>query len=114
MANDIRFEKFEISDRKPKTEMPSDALAAASATSYSWQPYKGSSKVNKSIASTGTVLNTLATYSNLNAAAGYTQTSFDLTSYKGQTIQIYLVATESSSLKTSFVVDDFALNVKTP
>jgi hypothetical protein len=64
--------------------------------------------------STGTVLNTLATYSNLNAAAGYTQASFDLTSYKGQTIQIYLVATENSSLKTSFVVDDFALNVKTP
>jgi kumamolisin len=64
--------------------------------------------------STGTVFNTLTTYSNLNAAADYTQTSFDLTSYKGQTIQIYLVATENSSLKTSFVVDDFALNVKTP
>ena len=55
--------------------------------------------------STGTILNTLATYSNLNAAAGYTQSSFDLTSYKGQTIQIYLVGTEDSSLKTSFIVD---------
>ena len=64
--------------------------------------------------STGTVLNTLATYSNLNAAAGYTQISFDLTSYKGKTIQIYLVGTENSSLKTSFVVDDFALNVTVP
>jgi kumamolisin len=64
--------------------------------------------------SSGTMLATLATYSNLNAAAGYTQASFDLTSYKGQTIQIYLVAIENSNLKTSFVVDDFALNVKTP
>ena len=64
--------------------------------------------------SSGTVLSTLATYSNLNAGAGYTQRSFNLSAYKGQTIQIYLVGTEDSSLKTSFVVDDFALNVTTP
>jgi len=64
--------------------------------------------------SSGTVLATLATYSNLNAAAGYTAASFDLTSYKGQTIQIYLIGVEDSSLKSSFVVDDFALNVTTP
>ncbi|HJV47985.1 MAG TPA: Ig-like domain-containing protein [Geothrix sp.] len=61
----------------------------------------------------GTVLATLATYSNLNASTGFTQKSFDLTSYKGQTIQIYLVGTEDSSNQTSFVVDDFALNVTT-
>jgi len=64
--------------------------------------------------SSGTVLATLATYSNLNAGAGYTLVSFDLSAYKGQTIQIYLVGTEDSSLKTSFVVDDFLLNVTTP
>ena len=64
--------------------------------------------------SSGTVLATLATYSNLNAGAGYTQVSFDLSAYKGQTIQIYLVGTEDSSLRTSFVVDDFLLNVTTP
>jgi len=64
--------------------------------------------------SSGVVLATLATYSNLNAGAGYTQSSFDLSAYKGQTIQIYLVGTEDSSLKTSFVVDDFVLNVTTP
>jgi hypothetical protein len=64
--------------------------------------------------SSGTVLATLATYSNLNAGAGYTQASFDLSAYKGQTIQIYLVGVEDSSLKTSFVVDDFLLNVTTP
>jgi hypothetical protein len=62
----------------------------------------------------GTVLSTLATYSNLNAGAGYSQVSFDLSSYKGQTIQVYFVGTEDSSLKTSFVVDDFVLNATTP
>ena len=64
--------------------------------------------------SAGTVLATLATYSNLSAAAGYTQTSFDLTPYKGQTIQVYLIGVEDSSFKTSFVLDDFILNVTTP
>ncbi len=62
--------------------------------------------------SSGTVLATLGTYSNLNAAAGYKQVSFNLAAYKGQTVQIYLVGKEDSSLQTSFVVDDFALNVQ--
>ncbi len=60
----------------------------------------------------GTVLSTLATYSNLNKATGFTQKSFDVTSFKGQTIQVFLVGTEDSSLQTSFVVDDFTLNVQ--
>ena len=64
--------------------------------------------------SSGSILATLATYSNLNAATGYKQVSFDLNAYRGQTIQIYLVGVEDSSLRTSFVVDDFALNVTTP
>ncbi|HEX8898957.1 MAG TPA: hypothetical protein VF751_09685, partial [Chthoniobacterales bacterium] len=63
--------------------------------------------------SSGTVLSTLATYSNLNAAAGYNQVSFDVTTYKGQTVQIYLIGVENSTKKTSFVVDDFDLAVTT-
>lgn len=62
----------------------------------------------------GTVLATLVTYSNLNAAAGYGQFSFDLTAYKGQAIQVYLIGVEDAGLKTSFVLDDFTLNVTTP
>jgi hypothetical protein len=58
----------------------------------------------------GSVLGTLATYSNLDAASGYTQKTFDLSAYKGQTIQIYLLGQEDSTAQTSFVVDDFALN----
>ncbi|HYV28716.1 MAG TPA: hypothetical protein VFA77_14370, partial [Candidatus Eisenbacteria bacterium] len=64
--------------------------------------------------SSGTVLATLATYSNLNAAPGYLQVSFDVTQYKGQTIQIYLLGTEDQGLRTSFLVDDFLMNVTTP
>lgn len=62
--------------------------------------------------SSGAVLTTLATYSNLSKNTGYAQKSFDVTSFKGQTIQVYLVGAEDSSLQTSFVVDDFALNVQ--
>ena len=62
--------------------------------------------------SSGTVLTTLATYSNVNAASGYTQKSFNVLTYKGQTVQVYLVGTEDSLYQTSFVVDDFALNVQ--
>jgi len=60
----------------------------------------------------GTVLATLATYSNANAASGYTQKSFNVLTYKGQTIQVYLLGVEDGTLQTSFVVDDFALNVQ--
>lgn len=62
--------------------------------------------------SSGAVLATLATYSNLNAATGYSLKTFNVAAYKGQTVQVYLVGAEDSSLQTSFVVDDFALNVQ--
>ena len=54
---------------------------------------------------------TLATYSNLNKAAGYSQKSFNLSSFAGQTVTISFSGTEDVSLQTSFVVDDTALNV---
>ena len=61
--------------------------------------------------SSGTVLGTLATYSNLNAASGYTQRSFNLAGYAGQTVTLKFTGTEGSTLQTSFVIDDTALNV---
>jgi hypothetical protein len=60
----------------------------------------------------GTVLSTLGTFSNLNKAAGYTQRSFSVIAFKGQTIQIRFRGVEDSSLQTSFVIDDVALNVQ--
>ncbi|MEU1708817.1 hydrolase [Streptomyces sp. NPDC005706] len=59
----------------------------------------------------GTVLSTLATYSNLNAANGYTRRGFSLAGYAGQTVTIKFTGTEGSTLQTSFVIDDTALNV---
>jgi subtilisin family serine protease len=56
--------------------------------------------------SSNTVLSTLATYSNLNKTTGYVQKTFDVTSFKGQTVRIYFLGVEDSSLQTSFVIDD--------
>jgi len=57
----------------------------------------------------GTTLKTLATYSNLNKAAGYALKTFDLSAYKGQTVRVYFKATEDSSLQSSFVLDNISL-----
>jgi hypothetical protein len=54
---------------------------------------------------------TLATYSNVNKNTGYAQKSFSLASYAGQTVTLKFTGTEDSTLQTSFVVDDTALNV---
>ncbi|MFC0029675.1 S8 family serine peptidase [Micromonospora chaiyaphumensis] len=61
--------------------------------------------------SAGTVLATLATYSNLNKATGYSQKSFSLAGYAGQNITLKFTGTEDSSLQTSFVIDDTGVNV---
>ncbi|MFG2352198.1 M4 family metallopeptidase [Streptomyces sp. NPDC048521] len=52
---------------------------------------------------------TLATYSNVNAASGYSQKSFDLSSLAGSTVTLKFNGVEDSSLQTSFVADDTAL-----
>jgi hypothetical protein len=62
--------------------------------------------------SSNTVLATLGTFSNLNKAAGYSQKSFSVIQFKGQTIKIRFLGTEDVSLQTSFVIDDVALNVQ--
>jgi subtilisin family serine protease len=56
--------------------------------------------------SSNTVLATLATYSNLNQTSTYVLKTFNLTTFKGQTIRVYFLGTEDSSLQTSFVIDD--------
>ena len=60
----------------------------------------------------GTVLATLATYSNLNKGTSYVQKSLDLSAYKGQTVQVYFTGTEGTMLQTTFLVDDVALTVQ--
>jgi hypothetical protein len=61
--------------------------------------------------STGILLETLTTYSNQNAGAGYVERSFNLSAYKGRTIRIYLPASEDVYFPTSFFVDDTSLTI---
>lgn len=59
----------------------------------------------------GTLLATLATYSNLNkgTAGVYSQKSLSLAGYKGQTVRVQFRSTTDSSLTTTFRVDDASL-----
>jgi hypothetical protein len=61
--------------------------------------------------SSGTVLATLATYSNLDHNTGYSQKSFSLAPYAGQAVTLKFTGTEDYTLQTSFVIDDTAVNV---
>jgi PKD repeat protein len=61
--------------------------------------------------SSGTVLATLATYSNLNHNTGYALRSFNLAAYAGQTVTLKFTGAEDYTMQTSFVVDDTAVNV---
>jgi len=59
----------------------------------------------------GTVLTTLKTLSNLNKStyASYQQVTVDVSAYKGQTVQVYAIGSEDSSAATSFFIDDVSL-----
>jgi len=61
--------------------------------------------------SSGTVLATLHTYSNLNHNTGYAKRSFSLNAYAGQKITLKFTGSEDYELQTSFVIDDTAINV---
>ncbi len=52
---------------------------------------------------------TVATHSNANAAAGFTQQTVDLSSYAGQSVTLKFNGVEDASLQTSFVIDDTAI-----
>lgn len=53
----------------------------------------------------------VAGFSNVDAAAGYARRSYNLSVFAGQTVTIAFTGTEDYSLKTSFVIDDAALNL---
>ncbi|NTX14550.1 M4 family metallopeptidase [Myxococcus sp. CA056] len=59
----------------------------------------------------GTVLGTVATWSNLDATLGWVQQSVDLTAFAGQTVRIFVEGSENASLASSFQLDDFSLRV---
>ncbi|MBK8304652.1 MAG: hypothetical protein IPK98_15110 [Chloracidobacterium sp.] len=58
------------------------------------------------------MLTTLATYSNLNkvaSASTYSQKSFSLAAYRGQTVRVQFRSTMDSSITSTFRVDDASL-----
>jgi len=93
--------------------------AAASAASLSFALHIDSAETTTRTAydklvvtvknSAGTVLATLATYSNLNKASGYSIKTFSLLPYHGQNVTLSFAASEDSSLQTSFVIDKVTL-----
>ena len=62
--------------------------------------------------SAGSLLKTLATYSNLNPSSGYAVHTSSLAAYAGQTVSIRFTGTEDVSLATSFVLDDVSLTAQ--
>jgi hypothetical protein len=59
----------------------------------------------------GTLLATLGTFSNLNKTSigSYTQRSFSLASWRGQTVRVQFRATTDSIYPTDFRIDDVSL-----
>jgi subtilase family serine protease len=63
--------------------------------------------------SSGTVLTTLATFSNRNAASGYQQVSYSIAAYAGQKVTLKFTGTETDKGggTSDFCLDDTAINV---
>lgn len=54
---------------------------------------------------------TLQSFSNVDANTGYTEQTFDLAQFAGQSVALKFTGTEDQSLQTSFVVDDVTVQV---
>lgn len=59
----------------------------------------------------GNLLETLGTYSNLDANATYTQRWFDVSRYRGKSIRVSFTGTQSQGPPTWFLLDDVGLNI---
>ena len=61
--------------------------------------------------SSGTVLGTLATFSNLNHNTGYADHTYNVAAYAGQTVTLLFTGVQTSTRETSFVIGEANLNV---
>ena len=61
--------------------------------------------------SSGTVLATIGSFSNLNKNTGYAQKTVDLSAYAGQTVTLKFTGTETDANggTTNFIIDDTAV-----
>ncbi|OGP70535.1 MAG: hypothetical protein A2W09_03885, partial [Deltaproteobacteria bacterium RBG_16_50_11] len=102
--------------------IPPDALQTYLRFAYSISTHEVESQVYDTMKvevvrpSDNAVLETLETLSNVNKTHGYWYfgSTYDLLSYKGQTIRLRFYATTNNSYLTLFLVDDIALGVVTP
>jgi hypothetical protein len=102
--------------------IPPDALQAHLRFAYSISTHEVGSEVYDTLKvevlrpSDDAVLETLGTLSNLDKTSGYWRfgPTYDLSSYKGQTIRLRFYAVTNDSHLTLFLVDDIALVVVTP
>ena len=62
--------------------------------------------------SSGSTLTTLETLSDGSTANSWKQSSFNVSRYKGQTVQVAFVGTSGVKNPTDFFVDDVALNAQ--
>jgi hypothetical protein len=65
------------------------------------------------LSSSGAVLSTLETFSNLSKNSGYAQHTYDLASFVGQTVTLRFTGTETDKNggTTDFVIDDVAVQM---
>jgi len=61
--------------------------------------------------SSGTVLDNLASFTNLNKNTGYAEYTYNVSAYAGQTVTLLYTGVQTSSTQTSFVVGEADLNV---
>jgi hypothetical protein len=61
--------------------------------------------------SSGTVLGTLATFTNVNHNTGYAEYTYNLSAYAGQTVTLLFTGVQTTSTETSFVIGEVDLNV---
>ena len=84
-----------------------DVITAETTTTTAWDTVKIEIRN-----SSNAVLATLGTWSNLNAAGGYSQKTFDVLAWKGQSVRVHFIGVEGGQLATSFVVDDVSLTTR--
>ena len=59
----------------------------------------------------GVILKTLKTFSNLDKSNSYAKKSLNLLAFKGKTVRLRFLGTENASLKTTFLIDDASVNI---
>jgi len=92
-------------------------VSKAELSFYLWIVTRGNTKkINDTLTievrdQSGALLETLGSFSNLDANATYTQRRFDVSRYRGATIRISFTGLQSQGPPTWFLLDDVALNI---